>query len=106
MMWAFRVVDEDLALGDGDAAVDVAAAQRHVERRRVPVLPQHVPVLASRAQTQPSQPETNMMPSTTSGEASNEYVDLPECSPPSRTGRPTPGGACLTFLLVIWSRGL
>ena len=34
--------DEDLALGDRDAAVHVAAAQRHVERRRGPVLPQDV----------------------------------------------------------------
>src|SRR3954463_2844262 len=39
------------------------------------------PVRASSAHTQPSQPETNMIPSTTSGEASNEYVDLPECRP-------------------------
>ena len=31
-----------------------------------------LPVLASRAQTQPSQPETNMIPSTTIGAASNE----------------------------------
>jgi hypothetical protein len=37
-----------------------------------------LPVRASRAQTQPSQPDTYMMPSTTSGDASNEYVDLPE----------------------------
>ena len=34
--------DEHLALGDGDAPVHVAAAQRHVERRRGPVLPQDV----------------------------------------------------------------
>src|ERR1700755_1344306 len=35
------------------------------------------PVGASMAQIQPSHPETNMIPSTTIGEASNEYVDLP-----------------------------
>src|SRR5690606_28693903 len=40
-----------------------------------------LPLCASRAHTQPSQPETNITPSTTSGEASNEYVDLPECRP-------------------------
>src|SRR3954447_22774076 len=37
--------DEDLALRHGDAAVDVAAAQRHVERGGGPVLPQEVSVL-------------------------------------------------------------
>src|SRR3954466_423498 len=39
------------------------------------------PFPASSAQTQPSQPERYMTPSTTIGEASNEYVDLPECRP-------------------------
>ena len=40
-----------------------------------------LPVLASSAHTQPSQPVTYMMPSTTSGDASNEYVEAPECMP-------------------------
>src|SRR3712207_882396 len=39
------------------------------------------PVRASMAQIQPSQPETNMTPSTTIGDASKEYVDLPACKP-------------------------
>ena len=47
------------------------------------------PFWASRAQTQPSQPETYMMPSTTIGEASNEYVDCPSAGPSSRPGTPT-----------------
>ena len=68
--WAFRG-DEDLPVGDGDPAVDVAAAQRHVERDAC-LYCQQRSGRASRAQTQPSQPETNMMPSTTIGEASNE----------------------------------
>ena len=81
MTWAFRVVTKTLPSATATPRL---------------TLPQHsdtsngdascschsiVPFRASSAQTQPSQPETNMMPSTTSGEASNEYVDLPECRP-------------------------
>src|SRR5918998_1635547 len=65
-----------------------------------------LPVRASRAHTQPSQPETNMMPSTTIGEASNEYVDLPECSPTEPHWKTQAGRSRLTFSLVIWSSGL
>ena len=64
------------------------------------------PVRASRAQTQPSQPETYMMPSTTSGEASNEYVDLPECRPTEPHWKTHAGVSLLTFSLLIWSSGL
>src|SRR3954466_5903777 len=64
------------------------------------------PVRASRAQTQPSQPETNMMPSTTIGEASNEYVDLPECRPTEPHWKTHAGVIFLTFDLLIWSSGL
>src|SRR5215208_1409240 len=64
------------------------------------------PVWASSAQTQPSQPETYMMPSTTIGEASNEYVDLPECSPTEPHWKTHAGASCLTFPLLIWSSGL
>src|SRR3954447_15961379 len=64
------------------------------------------PLRASSAQTQPSQPETNMMPSTTSGEASNEYVDLPECRPVEPHWKTHAGESRLTLLLSIWSSGL
>src|SRR4051812_48020844 len=64
------------------------------------------PVRASRAQTQPSQPATYMMPSTTSGEASKEYVDLPEWRPTEPHWKTQAGESCLTFSVVIWSSGL
>ena len=64
------------------------------------------PVRASRAQTQPSQPETYMTPSTTIGEASNEYVDLPECRPTEPHWKTHAGASWLTFSLLIWSSGL
>src|SRR5436189_3724985 len=64
------------------------------------------PFRASRAQTQPSQPETNMTPSTTSGEASNEYVDLPECRPTEPHWKTHAGVSRLTVSLLIWSSGL
>ena len=58
------------------------------------------------AQTQPSQPETNMTPSTTIGEASNAYVDLPECRPVEPHWNTHCGVSCLTFSWLIWSSGL
>src|SRR3954453_2914075 len=64
------------------------------------------PVRAWGAQPHPPQPETYMMPSTTSGEASNEYVDLPEWRPPEPHWNTHAGVSCLTFSLVIWSSGL
>ena len=64
------------------------------------------PVRASRAQTQPSQPETNMIPSTTIGEASNEYVDLPECRPTEPHWKTHAGVSLLMVSLLIWSSGL
>src|SRR3954447_15852002 len=64
------------------------------------------PVWASSAQTQPSHPETYMMPSTTSGEASNEYVDLPECRPTEPHWKTQAGVSCLMVSLLIWSSGL
>ena len=47
-----------------------------------------------------------MMPSTTSGDASNEYVDLPECRPTEPHWKTHSGLSLLTFSLVIWSSGL
>src|SRR3954469_17579175 len=64
------------------------------------------PVRESIAQTQPSQPEANMIPSTTIGEASNEYVDLPECRPVEPHWKTHAGESRLTLLLSIWSSGL
>jgi len=64
------------------------------------------PVLASSAQTQPSQPDTYMTPSTTSGDASNEYVDLPECRPTEPHWKTHSGLSALTLSLVIWASSL
>src|SRR4051794_12947847 len=64
------------------------------------------PVRASRAQIQPSQPETNMTPSTTIGEASNAYVDLPECRPTEPAWKTHSGLSLLTLSLLTWSSGL
>ncbi len=47
-----------------------------------------------------------MMPSTTIGEASNEYVDLPECRPTEPHWKTHAGVSFLTFSLLIWSSGL
>src|SRR5918911_3957240 len=65
-----------------------------------------LPVRASSAKTQPSQAETYITPSTTSGEASNEYVDLPECRPVEPHWKTHSGLSLATFSLVIWSSGL
>jgi hypothetical protein len=64
------------------------------------------PVLASSAQIQPSHPVTNMMPSTTRGDASKEYVDLPECRPTEPHWNIHAGVSRLTVSLLIWSSGL
>src|SRR3954463_12208263 len=81
MMWAFRVATNTFPSAtatprftfpqQSDTSYGIACRYCHNSD----------PVRASSAHTQPSQPETNMIPSTTSGEASNEYVDLPECRP-------------------------
>jgi hypothetical protein len=47
-----------------------------------------------------------MTPSTTSGEASNEYVDLPECRPTEPAWKTHCGAIRLTLSLLIWSSGL
>ena len=105
-MWAFRVTTKTLPSATAtprftlpqhsDTSYGIACLYCHSSE----------PVRASRAQTQPSQPETNMMPSTTSGEASNEYVDLPECRPTEPHWNTHAGVSRLTFSLLIWSSGL
>jgi hypothetical protein len=47
-----------------------------------------------------------MTPSTTIGDASNEYVDLPECRPTEPAWKTHWGASRLTFSLLIWSSGL
>src|SRR3954453_1732266 len=64
------------------------------------------PVLASMAQTQPSQPDTNMTPSTTIGDASKEYVDLPACRPVEPHWKTQAGVSLRTLSVLIWSSGL
>jgi len=64
------------------------------------------PLRASRAQTQPSHPDTNITPSTMSGEASNEYVDAPACSPTEPHWKIHSGLSLLTVSVLIWSSGL
>src|ERR687885_615601 len=61
------------------------------------------PLRASIAHTQPSQPETYMTPSTTSGEASNEYVDLPACRPTEPAWNIHAGESRRTFSVLILS---
>src|SRR5215208_4387307 len=106
MMWAFRVATKTFPSAtatprltlpqQSDTSYGIACRYCHSRD----------PVLASSAQTQPSQPETNMIPSTTIGEASNEYVDLPECRPTEPHWNTHAGASCLTFSVVIWSSGL
>jgi hypothetical protein len=47
-----------------------------------------------------------MTPSTTSGDASNEYVDAPECMPIEPHWNTQAGVRFLTFEALIWSSGL
>ena len=47
-----------------------------------------------------------MTPSTTIGEASNEYVDAPECRPTEPAWNTHCGPSRLTLSLLIWSSGL
>jgi len=47
-----------------------------------------------------------MTPSTTSGEASNEYVDLPECRPTEPAWKTHAGDIRRTVSLLIVSSGL
>src|SRR3954453_16343654 len=65
-----------------------------------------LPLRASSAKTQPSHAETYMTPSTTIGEASNEYVDLPECNPVEPHWKTHAGASFLTLPRLIWSSGL
>ena len=58
------------------------------------------------AQSLPSGPETYMTPSTTSGEASNEYVEAPACRPAVPAWNTHAGDSFLTVSLLIWSRPL
>ena len=47
-----------------------------------------------------------MIPSTTIGDASNEYVDLPACRPTEPHWNTQAGVSFLTLSAVIWSSGL
>ena len=47
-----------------------------------------------------------MMPSTTIGEASNEYVDSPDVRPTDPAWKTHAGVSRLTFSMLIWSSGL
>ena len=96
-----------LPLRHRDPAVDVAAAQRHVEWDRVPVPPQLLARLRRRGpRHQPSQPVMNMTPSTTIGAASNAYVVAPACRPAAPHWNTHAGLRRLTFSVLIWSSGL
>jgi hypothetical protein len=58
------------------------------------------------AQHQPSQPETNIVPSTTIGDASNAYVDAPAVMPRFPAWNTHAGVSRLTLSTLIWSNGL
>src|SRR5690349_15685185 len=64
------------------------------------------PVRASSANTQPSHAETYMTPSTTSGDASNEYSEVLECNPVEPSWNTQAGASFLTLPRLIWSIGL
>src|ERR671935_2742393 len=97
MTWAFSVVTKTFP--SATATPRLTLPQQSDVSYGIACLYCHscAPVRASRAQTQPSQPETNMMPSTTIGLASNEYVDLPECRPTEPHWKTHAGRSWLTF---------
>src|SRR5687767_10524801 len=105
MIWAFRVATKTFP--SATATPRFTLPQQSDTSYGMACLYCHSidPVWASRAQTQPSQPETNMTPSTMIGAASNEYVDLPECSPTEPHWKTHAGASRLTFSLLIWSSG-
>src|SRR5919199_1922292 len=104
--WAFRVATKTFPFAtatprftlpqQSDTSYGIACLYRHSS----------CPVRASRAQTQPSQPETYITPSTTIGAASNEYVDGPACMPEEPAWNTHAGRRRLTFSVLIWSSGL
>ena len=104
--WALRVVTNTFPSATAqprltlpqhsDTSYGDACLQRHSS----------APVLASRAHTHPSQPVTYMIPSTTIGDASNEYVDAPECMPIEPHWNAHAGARLLTLPALIWSTGL
>src|SRR4051794_3541138 len=106
MMWEARVVTNTLPSATATPRFTLPQHSDTSNGDAVLYCHRMFPVRASRAQTQPSQPERYMMPSTTSGEASNEYVDLPECRPTEPHWNTHTGVSRLTFSLLIWSSGL
>src|SRR5689334_14538496 len=106
MTWAASVVTKTLPSATATPRLTLPQHSDTSNAEAVLYCHRMFPVRASSAQTQPSQPDTYMMPSTTSGEASNEYVDLPECRPTEPHWNTHAGASCLTFSFVIWSRGL
>src|SRR5690349_18200613 len=105
-MWAFRVATKTLPSATAHPRLTLPQHSDTSYGMACRYCHSSDPVWASMAQTQPSQPVTNMMPSTTSGEASNEYVDLPECRPTEPHWKTQAGVICLTLPLLIWSSGL
>ena len=75
--WAFRVTTKTFPFAT--ATPRFTLPQQSETSNGIACLYRHssCPVRPSMAQTQPSQPETYMTPSTTIGAASNEYVDGP-----------------------------
>ena len=106
MTWAVRVVTKTLPSATATPRFTLPQHSDTSNAEACRYCHRMLPVLASSAQTQPSQPETNMMPSTTSGDASKEYVDLPECRPTEPHWKTHAGVSRLTFSLLIWSSGL
>src|SRR3954451_28204 len=106
MMWAFRVTTNTIPWATATPRFTLpqhsdtsnGIAWRYCHSRS--------PLAASSAQTQPSQPERYMTPSTTIGEASNEYVDLPECRPTEPAWKTHAGDIRRTVSLLIVSSGL
>src|SRR3954447_10633214 len=105
-MWAFRVTTKTNPCATATPRLTLPQHSETSNGDACRYCHSRSPFLASRAQTQPSHPETNMTPSTTSGDASNEYVDAPECSPTEPHWNIHSGLSFLTVSALIWSSGL
>src|SRR5262245_18406746 len=104
--WSFRVTTKTLRFAtvtprftlpqQTDVSYGIACLYRHSS----------CPLRASRHHSQPSQPQTYIMTSTTSGAASKEYVDGPACMPEDPAWNTHAGRRSLTLSVLIWSSGL
>src|SRR3954462_15295809 len=106
MMWAFSVTAKTMPSATATPRLTLPQHSETSYGMACRYCHRMFPVRASSAHTQPSHPETYITPSTTMGDASNEYVDLPECRPTEPHWNTHSGLSLRTFSLLIWSSGL